>query len=119
MEEEQDIKEEHPYLSQPLCYTSLTVSHIIPLHRATVTPHEISRLLRIYPHDKPTPHPPTPTPQPTQLPTNLPKYIYLPRLINFTDQTPAVLQSAGFPPLRQLSETKIRPKLTEVTVNLS
>lgn len=53
---------------------------------------------------------PFPIPQPTQLPTNLPKYIYLPRLINFTDQTPAV-QCAASPLLHQLSETKIRPKL--------
>jgi hypothetical protein len=60
VEEEQDIKEEHPYLSQPLCYTSLPPSQIIPHHPATVTLHEISRLLRIYPRDK-TPLPTLPT----------------------------------------------------------
>ena len=36
------------YLSQPLCYTSLTLSQIIPRYPASVRPHEISRLLRCF-----------------------------------------------------------------------
>jgi len=46
VEEEQDIKGEQPYLSQPLCYTSLTLSLSLANHPSSVTLHEISRLLR-------------------------------------------------------------------------
>lgn len=114
MEEEQDIKEEHPYLSQPLCYTSLTLSQIIPCHPPTFTPHEISRLLHIYPPDKTTL-----LTLPPHSAANKLTQIYLSSSTHqFYRPNPAI-QSAGLSLLRQISETKIRPKLAEVTVNLN